>query len=243
MKYGYIPLCKCISAKRNRHLAWRHPEMYYLVMARPFVPLRFIVVGLFFAIAAGIAVAQDLPKKSDKPDFDFEPKLMLNDLPDLPQPAIDPSKTAETAPPLDVARLEAELEKAKKNASWRERLYKAGALSRVEAEQSALKIVRITKDLETARQQALARKVEETKGQSEKDASAKTAATEAESALAAATAAAQAASAKWEEAQRAAAELRLERERKLLAAGAGSRSSVKRAEAALQAIAPVPGGQ
>lgn len=210
-------------------------------MNAPFVTPRLLVLPAILCLWATRVCGQDLPKKSDKPDFDFEPKLMLNDLPDLPRPAIDPSKMAESAPPVDVARLEAELEKAKKNAAWRERLYKAGALSRVEAEQSALKIVRITKDLETARQQALARKVEETKAQSEKDASTKAAATEAESALAAATAAAQAASAKWEEAQRAAAVLRVERERKLLAAGAGSRSSVKRAEAALQAIAPVPG--
>jgi hypothetical protein len=196
---------------------------------------RWLIWATVFAITTVVVRAQELPKKDSSRDFDFEPKLMLNDLPNIPLPASDPSATTPTATSLDVAKLEADLEKAKKNAAWRERLYKAGVLSKVEAEQSALKIVRLTKDLENARLQALTREVEEKRKPTEKDESSKTRMTETESALAA-TAAAKAASAKWEEAQRAAAELRVQRERKLLAVGAGSRSSVKRAEAALQAL-------
>ena len=215
-------------------------------MTTPFVMPRLLVLPVFFGLFVVCVHGQELPKKNGAADIDIEPKLMLNDLPDQPLPALDPANpaaaaNANAAPSMDVAKLEAELEKAKKNAAWRDRLYKAGALSKVEAEQSALKIVRITKDLENARLQALTHKVEDTRAQLEKDASVKANLTDAETALATATTVANEASAKWDEAQRAAAELRLQRERKLLAAGAGSRSSVKRAEAAVQSLAPATG--
>jgi len=51
----------------------------------------------------------------------------------------------------DPARLEKELERAKKNASGAERLCRIGALAKVEAEQRALKVVRLESDLENAR--------------------------------------------------------------------------------------------
>ncbi len=199
---------------------------------------RLLMWPTVFVTATVALRAQELPKKNGSPDFDFEPKLMLNDFSNLPLPAADPSKPATAAPSLDVAKLEADLEKARKAAIWRERLYKSGVFSKVEAEQGALRIVRITRDLENARLQTLTREIEEKRKLADKDETAKARMAEAEAALATATATAGAASAKWDEAQRAAAELRLQRERKLLAVGAGSRSSVKRAESALQAITP-----
>jgi hypothetical protein len=207
-------------------------------MAASLHPQRALRWPILFAVATVALHAQELPKKDGSGILDFEPKLMHNDLPDLPLPSSDPSANkAAAAPSMNVARLEAQLEKARKNAAWLERLYKAGVLAKIEAEQGALKIVRISTELENARLQALTRAVEEKRKLAESDEISPEALSAAETALAEATAAARAATARWDEAQRAAAELRLQRERRLLAVGAGSRSSVKRAEAALQVLA------
>jgi hypothetical protein len=207
-------------------------------MAASLHPQRVLLWPILCALTAATLHAQELPKKDGKTDFDFEPKLMLNDLPDLPLPATDPSAPDAIVLAPDIAKLESELQKAKKNAAWRERLHKAGVLSKVEAEQGALKIVRLTRDLETARLQALTREVEEKRKAAKPGAPSEKSLAQAESALTAAKATADAATARWNEAQRTAAELRLQRERKLLAVGAGSRASVKRAEAALQTLSP-----
>jgi multidrug resistance efflux pump len=177
-----------------------------------------------------------LPKKDASEVFDFEPKLLLNDVPNLPLPG----STGTAAPSLNVTKLESELARAKATAVRREKLFKSGVLSKVEAEQATLKVVRLARDLETTRLQALTRHVEELRKLAEKDDASKSKLTEAEATLAALTATATEASAKWDQAQRAAAELRVQRERKLLALGAGSRASVKRAETALQSLAPQP---
>ena len=52
------------------------------------------------------------------------------------------------------------------------------AMSKVEAEQAALKIVRVAKDLENARLQALAREVDDKRKEAEKDESSKAKLTE-----------------------------------------------------------------
>ncbi len=196
---------------------------------------RFAPLLLLLAAAAD---GQELPKRDGAKELDFlEPKLMLNDVGELPQPPGSKLGAEASQPlPLDVAKLTAELERAKKNAGWRERLWKAGVLAKVEAEQAALKVVRLTKDLEVARAEAARVALEELrqKGAPREEITA------AEKNTEALTAAAKDTVAKWEAAQRAAAELRLQRERKLYALGAGSRSQVRKAEAALQTLAPRP---
>ena len=201
--------------------------------------------ALFLVFAFATTHGQELPKRFGPADFDpAEPKLMLNDLPDVPIP---PSSSADgvntNQPPADVARLEASLERAKKNAAFRERLCKAGVLSKLEAEQGQMLVVRLTKDLANARLERTRREAEELRNQPPKDEAAKKALEEADARLATATIAAQDAKAQWEQAVRAAAEIRVQRERKLMALGAGSKSSLKRAEAALQSLtaAPAPG--
>ena len=186
------------------------------------------------------ALGQELPKRSGAPGSETTPKLMLNDLPDLvPADLLLPKGghlggETERQPSLDVAKISSELDRAKKNASQRERLYRMGVVSKVDAEQAALAVVRLTKDLAVARAGACALEIEELQRHTaarEKNAEALAAARQEWAAL---TAAATDATEKWIHAQRAAAELRVQRERKLLAAGVGSRTQVKRAEAALQ---------
>jgi hypothetical protein len=196
---------------------------------------RLLTWPVAFALATSALCAQELPKKGAGLDADLEPKLMLNDLPSGPLPA--PAGLAAAAPvSLDVAKLESDLAKAKKTAAWYQRLFKEGVLAKIEAENAALKIIRITRDLETARVQVLTRDVEEKRQRAEKGEVSKESLAEAETALATATATATAANTTWSESQRAAAELRVQRERRLLAVGAGSRYSVKKAEAALQGL-------
>jgi hypothetical protein len=196
--------------------------------------------ALFFALLLASAVAQELPKKSGPTDVDIlEPKLMLNDVPEVPLPSSTPgANPSANLPPADVAKLEASLERAKKNAAFRERLCKAGVLSKLEAEQGEMQVVRLTKDLANARLEAAKRDLEERRKQPAADEATKKALADAEEQLSTATVAAQEATTKWDQAQRSAAETRVWRERKLLALGAGSKSAVKRAEAALQSLAP-----
>jgi len=186
-------------------------------------------------------MAQDLPKKAGPVDFDPEPKLMLNDLPDVPIPG-DPFPNTITAnhPPASIAKLEASLERAKKNAAWREQLCKAGVLSKLECEQSQMTVVRLTRDLENARMEALKHDLEERHKQPATDEASKKELADIEVRLAAATTTAQEAFTKWQQAQRTAAEIRVWRERKLLALGAGTKSALKRAETALQALMATP---
>lgn len=196
---------------------------------------------LLLTLALASVSAQELPKKSGPADFDPEPKLMLNDVPYVPIPGAPfPEPGPANLPPADVAKLEASLERAKKNAAWRERLCKAGVLSKVEAEQGQMAVVRLTKDLENARLEALKRELEERHKEPATDEAAKKALAEAEARLATAATAAQEAFTKWQQAQRAAAEIRVWRERKLLALGAGTKSAVKRAETALQTLTATP---
>jgi len=195
--------------------------------------------ALLFAFALATAAAQELPKRSAPTDLDLaEPKLMLNDVPG----ALLPGEVAVEDPiPADVAKLETALERAKRNAALRERLYKQGVLCKLEAEQGEMKVVQLTRDLANARAEADKRAIEELQKQSTTDDSAKKNLAEAEERLPTETAAAQDAAVKWQQAQRAAAEIRVWREKKLLALGAGSKSAVKRAEAALQTLAATPG--
>jgi hypothetical protein len=197
--------------------------------------------SLFSLLVLAGALAQDLPKKSGPADFDPEPKLMLNDLPDVP---ILPSGSLDSPyanrPPANVAKLETSLARAKKNAAFRARLWKDGVFSKLEVEQGEMQVVRLTRDLENARLDTVQREVEELRKQPPADDAAKKALADAEARLATALSAAHEATAQWEQAQRAAAEIRVERERKLLALGAGSKSAVKRAEAALQTLTAAP---
>src|SRR2546428_8047457 len=83
--------------------------------------------------------------KSDEPEaFDIGPPILKQNLSDE---RLQPAGT----PDAEVARLEKQLERAKRNADGAERLYKIGVLARVEVEQRLLKVVRTESDLANAR--------------------------------------------------------------------------------------------
>jgi hypothetical protein len=183
------------------------------------------------ALATMALAANELPKDDPDESFEVEPPLLIKDR--HPETQSLSTTTATPAPNLDPDRLEKELERAKKRAAGAERLFKIGALAKVEAEQRALRVVRLQSDLENAR---LARAKEELISQENRVATgeiSKADLLEAERALALAIEAAHAAAASRERAELEAAESNLHRQQKLLALGSGRKSEVSRAEAKL----------
>ncbi|HEY3900683.1 MAG TPA: hypothetical protein VGM54_18890 [Chthoniobacter sp.] len=197
--------------------------------------------ALLFVIAIATAAGQELPKPTGATELNS--KLILTDVPDapllneLPGAASSPN---EPPAPMDVVKLEGAVENAKRSAAFRERMWKAGVLSKLEAEQAAMKVVRLTKDLANARLEAAKREVNEKRKQGTADDAAKAAVADAETRLTTVTTAAQNAATKWDEAQRAAAELRVQRERKLVSLGADPKMALKQAETALQKLKATP---
>src|SRR5207244_12346357 len=110
-------------------------------MTRIFTLLVTVIVTAMTTLAAD----QSPGNKSEEPDaFDIEPPLLKQNLSDQPL-------SATRAPDVDAARLEKQLERAKRNAAGAERLCKIGVLAKVEVEQRLLKVVRCESDLANAR--------------------------------------------------------------------------------------------
>ena len=175
------------------------------------------------AIAA-LAADQLAQNESEEPDsFDIEPPLLKQNLSNEPSSDMP-------APDGDVARVEKQLERAKRNAAGAERLYKIGVLAKVEVEQRLLKVVRCESDLANAR---LARAKEEVAAQESQVAAGESTKDEleaAKAALAQLTEAAQVAAAKRERAELDTAEANLRRQKKLLSLGTAHKSDVDRAQ-------------
>ena len=187
--------------------------------------LTFPVAVVATALAA-LAADEPPPDNSDV-SFDVEPPLLIPNRSDEPLSA---SAAATPAQDVDLARLEKNFQRAKRNAAGVERFCKIGALSKVEAEQRAVRAIRLESDLANAR---LARAKEEML-QKEKQLAAgeisKKDLAQTESALALAIEAAHAAAAKRERAELEAAEANVHRQEKLLALGSARKSDVSRAE-------------
>jgi hypothetical protein len=193
--------------------------------------MRFLA---FVAFAASAAFAADeLPQEVPGDSLDIEPPLLIKEGPAERSHA---SSDNSPAPEMDVHVLEAQLERAKKNAAGADRFYKMGVLAKVEVEQRVLKVVRLQAELDRAR---LARAGEEAAKQQSRFQAGEISKAEletTESALAQASATAKAASAKQESAELEAAILNLHRQEKLLALGSGRKSAVNRAEEKVAAL-------
>src|SRR6266566_9047652 len=93
-------------------------------------------VTLLATVMVALAADQSPGNKSEEPDaFDIEPPLLKQNLSDEP------------LPDGDVARLEKQLDRAKRNAAGAERLCKIGVFAKVEVEQRLLRGVRCESDL------------------------------------------------------------------------------------------------
>jgi hypothetical protein len=192
-------------------------------MAR-WLAFSWAIIGL----TAAALVAEELPKQDSDESFEVEPPLLIPNRSN--EPLSDATGATKPEPSLDPDRLEKDLERAKKSAAGAERLFKIGALAKVEVEQRTLRVVRLQSDLENAR---LARAKEEIAQQEQRLAAgeiSKADVSRTETALALAIEAAHAAAARRERAELEAAELNLRRQQKLLALGSGRKSEVSRAE-------------
>jgi hypothetical protein len=183
-------------------------------------------LAFFFSAAlVAVALAQDESTTANVDSFDIEPPLLIPNrgnepLTDVAAPDVD----------VDLAQLEKNLERAERNAGEAERLYRIGALSKVEVEQRALRVVRLKADLENA---GLARaKVDVLQKEKQVAAGeiAKEQLAEAETSLAHAIEAAHAAAVERGRAELEAAKTNLQRQQKLLALGSARKSDVARAE-------------
>ena len=186
----------------------------------------FALLVTVIATALAAFAADETPRnESNEPDsFDIEP-------PPLIQNRTDEQLSATPSPgDLDVVQLEKQLDRAKKNASGAERLYKIGVLAKVEVEQRALKVVRLESDVANAQ---LARAKTELAAQESQLAAGESTKDELEAAkvaLAQLTEAAKIAAAKRGRAELEAAEANLRRQEKLLRLGSAQKSDVTRAE-------------
>ena len=179
------------------------------------------VIATAMATLAADPLAQN---QSQEPDsFDIEPPVLKQNL-------TDQRLSTTEAPDGDVAQLEKKLDRAKKNASGAERLYKIGVLAKVEVEQRALKVARLESDFANAQ---LARAKNDLAAQESQLAAGEDTKDELETAKAAVaqlTEAAQIAAQKRERAELDAAEANLRRQQKLLRLGSAQKSDVARAE-------------
>ena len=179
--------------------------------------------ALLFGLVATTLFAQEPNKDPDS--FDIEPPLLIPNRTDEQLAKAAPSPARE----VDLAKLEKEFERAKRSAAGAERFCKIGALSKLEAEQRALRLVHLEFDLANARlvcakEEMLEKEKQLTAGEIEK-----TDLRQTEASLALAIEAAHAATAKREQAEVEAAEANVHRQEKLLALGSARKSDVERA--------------
>jgi len=188
--------------------------------------MRAVALPVTLLATAMVVVAADpsAKNKSDEPDaFDIEPQILKQNLSGEPLPGAG-------TPDAEVARLEKQLERAKRNADGAERLYKIGVLAKMEVEQRLLKVVRTESDLASARVTQAKEKVTEEESRVASGENAKDELDAAKAALARLTEAAQVAVAKRERAELEAAEANVRRQQKLLKLGSADKSDVDRAQ-------------
>ena len=182
------------------------------------------VVALLLTIGS-IAFAGNTSSDPEPDSFDIEPPMLIPNRSDEPE-----SKAAPTAGrEVDLAKLEKEFERAKRNIAGLDRLLKIGALSKLEVEQRRLRVVHLEFQLAEARLVA----AKEQMLQKDKQVSAgeitKTDVSPTENSLALAIQAAHAAQVKSSQADIDAAEANVQRQEKLLALGSARKKDVDRA--------------
>ena len=171
-------------------------------------------------------LAQELPKVDDS--FEVEPPLLVPPR-ELETGADQPGEERHERH-ADVAKLQQQLERAKKSAASSQLLVKMGVLAKVEAEQRAIRAVRLEAELAKAQMAAAKEEVTLQKARLETGEASKADLDASVASLARASAVAQAANTNYQKAQLDLAVLDLRRQRQLLALGSARKSDVARAE-------------
>ena len=196
--------------------------------------MRWLALPLAIAFAVTLPAQEELPRNPEEP-MDIEPPLLIQESPNRNIVYTTPGGP-DQKPPADPDQIAASLEKAKKSAAAGERLYKSGIIAKVDAENRALKVIRLEAELaaaklELAKQNLVAQQARLEAGEitpSEIEA--------AKAMEAAATKEAEVAAQKKEKAELDAALLNLHRQQKLLAMGSGRKAEVNRAQEKVSAL-------
>jgi hypothetical protein len=196
--------------------------------------MRAIALPFLLAFAATALAQEQLPTDPSEP-MDIEPPLLIQEAPNQNIVYTTPAG-ADQKPLADPDQIAATLEKAKKSAASGERLYKSGIIAKVDAENRALKVIRLEADLAAAKLELAKQNLEEQQARliageiSEADVET------AKSLAVAAMKESESAVAKKEKAELDAAMLNLQRQKKLLAMGSGRKSEVNRAQEKVSAL-------
>ena len=187
------------------------------------------LLGCF--LTASLLAEEELPQDPSEP-LDIEPPLLIQEIltrgPGQSTPGI--------AADLDPERVQIALEKAKKSAAAGERLFRSGVIAKVDAENRALKVVRLEAELANARLEVAKQTVATQQLRLEAAEIPQSELEIAQVAVIAAANEAAAAAAGREKAELDAALLNLSRQKKLLALGSGRKSEVSRAEEKVSAL-------
>lgn len=171
------------------------------------------------------AFAADKPSDPEPDSFDIEPPMLIPNRSDEPESKAAPIAGRE----VDLAKLEKEFERAKRNIASLDRLLKIGALSKLEVEQRRLRVVHLEFQLAEARLVAAKEQMLQKDKQVSAGEIAKTDVGPTENNLALAIQAAHVAQAKNSQADVDAAEANVQRQEKLLALGSARKKDVDRA--------------
>ncbi len=194
------------------------------------MPFSLGTVWLGALLIAAPVFAQDLPTSPVTDSaLEFEPQLMLQDIPDLPELAITTEPEATEA----VEKAKRRLDQARgKQARW-QKLAKQGVLSRSEAESCAIDVATALVRHEQARAEQLRLQLEAVRQRIAGGNADATLGEAAEASWKSAVALAEEAATKLLATRRESAEVNLQRHRRLRSAGLVSPGQLKRAEAAL----------
>jgi hypothetical protein len=187
----------------------------------------FAVVAVVSLLLSSVLAQDQATPLSDETSFDVEPPLLVK--PWEQEPGSGNSQENPKTP-RDAAMLARLLEQAKKDAAYDARLVKTGVLSKVEAEQQALYVIRLESELANAQMIAAQERVTAEKARLSAGETTEAQVDAAIGGLSLATAAAKAAQETYYKAQLDAATLNLRRQRQLLALGSARKSDVARAE-------------
>ena len=196
--------------------------------------VRWIALPFVVVLAATLSAQENLPKDPEQP-MDIEPPLLIQETPNQNIVYNTPA-TPEQKPAADVDQLTASLEKARKSAASGERMYKSGIIAKVDAENRALKVVRLEAELAQAKVELAKENVEAEQARLESGEIPESEIDAAKSAEVAATKEADLAVARKDKAELDEALLNLQRQKKLLAMGSGRKSEVNRAQEKVSAL-------
>ena len=176
----------------------------------------------FMMIALAALGGEDLPGNAEPNPSEVEPPILPGNL--------VPEESAKSEAAIDLGQLERKLVRAKESAAAAERLFKIGVLAKLEAENRAMRAVKLEAELAQARLATAQLELDQKQQQFSAGEISPSELNIAKTQLSEAKQVAEMALANQKKAELDAAAINLARQQKLLALGSGGKSAVRRAE-------------